>query len=240
MAIVGPNVNITKLSGNQAESTISVNPTNTNNLFASDTISGRGFFSANGGLTWNVSNLGALPASIGDVQTAWDKYGNLFLTRFGPNLSVVVARSTVGGATFGDVRTVSVANGNDQPSITVGPSGTGSGDAVWVSFTNSSNRLVATGAPVSGFNSVGAFGALQAAQSGDFGDIAVGPNGQMAVVYQNNGSGAGPDTIKFNLDSNGLLVGGLTLLFKPPGRPSPNKVPFVTTVPPRVRPWGII
>jgi hypothetical protein len=167
-----------------------------------------GFFSINGGLMWNASNLGALPASIGDVQTAWDKYGNLFLTRFGPNLSVVVARSTDGGATFGDVRTVSVANGNDQPSITVGPSGTGAGDAVWVSFTNSSNRLVTTGAPVSGFDSVGAFGALQAAQSGDFGDIAVGPNGQMAVVYQNNGSGAGPDTIKFNLDSNGLSAGG--------------------------------
>src|SRR5215475_4083427 len=81
---VGPNINITRLSGSQAESTISVNPTNNNNLFESDTISNIGHYSMDGGLTWSISNLSALPSSIGDVQTAWDQYGNLYLTRFGP------------------------------------------------------------------------------------------------------------------------------------------------------------
>src|SRR6266851_3643545 len=201
---VGPNVNITKLTGNQAESTISVNPTNTMNLFESDTISNVGHYSVNGGLTWSTSNLSALPSSIGNVQTGWDSFGNLFLTRFGPSLSIVVARSADGGATFTDVRTVSAANSNDQPSIAVGA------HSVWVSFTNAANQIVATGASVTGLGVVGAFGALQVAPGGggDFGDIAIGPTGKVATVYQNNGSGPGPDTIKFNLDADGLGAGG--------------------------------
>jgi hypothetical protein len=170
------------------------------NLFESDTISNVGHYSTNGGLTWSTSNLSALPASIGDVQTAWDSHGNLFLTRFGPSLSIVVARSADGGKTFTDVRTISVATSNDQPSIAVGA------NSVWVSFTNAANQIVATGAQVTGLGAVGAFGALQVAPGGggDFGDVAVSPTGKVAVVYQNNGSGAGPDTIKFNLNSTGL------------------------------------
>ena len=41
---VGPNVNITRAAGNQAESTISVNPANPLQLFESDTVSGVGHF----------------------------------------------------------------------------------------------------------------------------------------------------------------------------------------------------
>jgi len=208
---VGPNVNITRALGNQAESTISVNPLNPLQLFESDTLSGVGHFSTNGGATWATSNLSALGTSLGDVQTASDQFGNLFLTRFGnpsPSTSISVARSTDGGATFGDVRTISGVSGNDQPSIAVGA------NSVWVDFTNPSGQIVAAGAQVSGFNSVGAFSPLQVAPGtcgatpGDFGDIAIGPTGQVAVVYQNNASGAGPDTIKFNLDPNGLGAGG--------------------------------
>jgi hypothetical protein len=47
--VVGPNVNITRAAGNQAESTISVDPNNPLNLFESDTISGVGHYSLNGG-----------------------------------------------------------------------------------------------------------------------------------------------------------------------------------------------
>jgi hypothetical protein len=208
---VGPNVNVTRAPGNQAESTISVNPANPLQLFESDTVSGVGHFSTNGGVTWANSNLSALGSSLGDVQTAWDRFGNLFLTRFGnpsPSQSVIVARSTDGGATFGNVSTL-IANGADQPSIAVGA------NSVWVSFTNPAGQIVAAGAPVTGFNSVGAFSPLQAAPGtsnattpGDFGDIAIGLSGQVAVVYQNNRSGAGPDTIRFNLDADGLSAGG--------------------------------
>src|SRR5215467_537912 len=163
---VGPNFNITQLAGNQAESTISINPNNTQNIFASDTISNLGRFSLDGGLTWKTSNMSALPSTIGDVQTAWDQYGNLFLTRFGPSQSVIVARSTDGGATFGDVRNIGGVTGADQPSIAVGA------NSVWVSFTNSSNQVVAAGASVTGLGLVGAFSALETAPGGggDFGD----------------------------------------------------------------------
>jgi hypothetical protein len=35
---IGPNVNVTRLPGNQAESTIVINPTNRLNLFECDTL----------------------------------------------------------------------------------------------------------------------------------------------------------------------------------------------------------
>src|SRR4051794_21312138 len=73
---IGPNVNISQALGNQAESTISVNPLNTMDLFASETFTGIARYSLNGGLSWTNSNLAALPASIGDVQSAFDQFGN--------------------------------------------------------------------------------------------------------------------------------------------------------------------
>jgi hypothetical protein len=197
--LVGPNVNITKAAGNQAESTISINPTNRLNLFESDTLSTVGRYSTDGGQTWKVSDMSALPASIGDVQTAWDSFGNLFLTEIRlSDFSIMVARSSDGGATFKDVRIIASSAFSDQPSIAVGPRGVaGVAGAVWVSFTNSSNQLVADGAPVNGLDSVGAFQTPEIAPGpgGDFGGIAIGPNGQVLVNYQNNGSGIGPDTM---------------------------------------------
>src|SRR5690349_4973194 len=71
---VGPNINITKMTGNNAETTISINPTNSQNLFEDDTISVVGHYSLDGGSTWQTSNMSGLPASIGDVQTAWDTF----------------------------------------------------------------------------------------------------------------------------------------------------------------------
>jgi hypothetical protein len=59
-----------------------------------------------------------------------------------------------------------------------------------------------------GFDSVGAFTTPKAVPSpstgGDFGDIAVGSNGEVLVDYQNAGSSVGPDMIKVNLNPNGL------------------------------------
>ena len=199
--VVGPNVNISQQVGRNQETTISVNPLNTNQLFASDTISSVGRYSTDGGVTWRTSNLST--ASRGDVQTAWDSNGNLFLTRFGASaLSIEVLRSIDGGVNFTNIGQLATGN-SDQPSIAVGA------NSVWVTFTDSLNRIVAAGASVLG-NVVSAFSALQIApgSGGDFGDIAISPTGKVAVVYQNNGSGQGPDSIKFNLDANGLAAGG--------------------------------
>src|SRR5439155_8625203 len=50
--------------------------------------------------------------------------------------------------------------------------------------------------------------AQTATANGDYGDICIGPTGQVAVVYQDPFGGIGPDTIGFNVDVNGLAAGG--------------------------------
>src|SRR6266567_8477305 len=81
--VVGTNLNITKSSVNNAETTIAINPLNPNNLFADDTWAVLGRYTTNGGTSWLTSNTSAMPSSDGDVATAWDTYGNLFLVQFG-------------------------------------------------------------------------------------------------------------------------------------------------------------
>ncbi len=68
---VGPNVNISAALGNNAEQSIAINPTNPNNLFASETIAGVSKFSVDGGLTWHNSNLSAAqtPTSTSGSRT---------------------------------------------------------------------------------------------------------------------------------------------------------------------------
>src|SRR5262249_32929006 len=86
--------------------------------------------------------------------------------------------------------------------------GTGS---VWISYSDSAGTISARGARVTGLGTVGTFANAQAAPGsgdGDFGNIAVGPNGQVLVTYQNANSGSGPDTVYVNRDANGLGSGG--------------------------------
>jgi hypothetical protein len=211
-ATVGPNVNIDKLSGNHAESTIAINPTNPLNLFAADTLGDPSArrFSLDAGVTWHASSSTGLPSSVGDIETAWDNFGNLFIVYLTGSVGTVVARSSDGGATFKDARTIN-ASGTDQPEIAVGPSGTSAPGAVWVAYNDGSQNWYAAGAPVMGFDMVGAFGTPLAmpgtppANHGrDFGGIAIGPNGQVMTTYQDNFSGTGPDTIKINVKPDGL------------------------------------
>jgi hypothetical protein len=206
----GPALNSTRSTTNNAETTIALNPRNTNNLFVSDTWSVLGRYTTNGGTTWLASDLSALPSSIGDVSTAWDDFGNLFLVRFGGNnLRVVVGLSTNGGASF-SLLYQSSSTHNDQPTVAAGPSATPSQGSVWVTYTDSANNLVAQGAAVTGLGLVGSFSAAQAAPGagGDFGDIAIGPNGQVMVVYQDNNTTEGPDSLRLNVDPDGLGTNG--------------------------------
>lgn len=209
---VSTNINITKSSANNAEECIAINPRNPLNLFMSETISLATRYSTDGGLTWQDSNVGALGSSIGDVSAAFDSFGNLFLVRFGASLRVVVGLSTNGGATFLNLYTTSSSN-NDQPTVVTGPSTVPAQGSVWVCYTDSSGRLVAQGANVTALGTVGSFSAAQtiaviAGQSFDFGDIVVGPSGQMAVTFQNGNTTAGPDIIRYALDADGTGPSG--------------------------------
>ena len=209
---VGPNINISKASGDNAEETIAINPLNPMNLFADDTWSVVGRYSTDGGVTWNTSTLPSTlnaSGSIGDVSTAWDSFGNLFLAELSNNQNILVGLSTNGGSSFTQIYETS-GRGNDQPTVVVGPSSTPGQGSVWITYTDKSNNLTAQGAAVTGLGSVGTFSAAQTAPGGggDFGDIAVGPNGQVMVTYQNNNTTEGPDNIRINVDADGLGAGG--------------------------------
>ena len=152
--IVGTNVNITKLVNNQTETTIAINPTKPQNLFAAANGGfsyGSGhaglpsvfYYSTNAGASWRPSDVSALPVSCCDQSTSWDEFGNLFLTYLAAVGPAVVALSTNGGASF-DLLYESTGS-PDQPTIATGPGGTNAPGSVWITYASASG-LVAQGA----------------------------------------------------------------------------------------------
>ena len=226
-ASAGPvNVNTSKTHGTEAETAIAINHTNPLQLTAvSNLNSGAGLFhgwSADGGRTWKhevIADGDALGFACCDAQLAADDFGNIFLVYLSSDIDVKMAISTDGGATFRPLNFLNLPVGiptapgrslaalgkavsGDQPSISAGA------NSVWISWTSSSGAIKASGAPVTGRGQVGAFIAAQgiagANNSGDYGDTAVGPDGQVFVVYQNPTGGEGPSTIYGALDPDGL------------------------------------
>ena len=213
--VVGANVNITQLVNNQTETTIAINPLNPRSLFAGanggfNYGSGHAglpsvfYYSTNSGANWAASDVSLLPVSCCDQSTSWDNFGNLFLAYLAQSGPAVVALSTNGGASF--VLLYESTGIPDQPTITTGPGGSYAPGSVWLTYASGSG-LVAQGAAVNGLGNVDAFSAAQVAPSGGtFGDIAVGPGGEVLVTSQSGGPS--PDTITVNLDADGLGPGG--------------------------------
>ena len=204
-----PVVNVSATTGNQAESFVNVNPTNTNSLVATSNNPGTNSifraYSTDGGTSWTRGTI-ATGMACCDGQAAWDTFGNLFLVYLNNSVNQVnVILSTDGGITFS--APVTAGTGIvDQPSIAVG------NGSVWVDW-NQSGSMVARGAPVTGLGTWGPFNAQQAIPSatGSFGGIAVGPGpngGKIIVTYQNPTGGQGPATIYANVDADGLGAGG--------------------------------
>src|SRR5205807_997661 len=93
-----------------------------------------------------------------------------------------------------------------------GPGSNGSAESLWATW-NEGNQIVAAGAPVNSFGVVGAFGTPAAAPNsanGNFGDIVIGPAGQVMVTYtaDTTANGAGPAQIFVNVDPDGLGAAG--------------------------------
>jgi hypothetical protein len=210
-ATVGSTVDINRQSGNQSEVAIGINPTNTNQMFAfANDNSGAGgmsaAFSTDGGVTWTSRFLGngsdGIPSGFSDPWIAWDSFGNLFISYLGfasngSDLQMPINVSTDGGQTFQNVGLFPVA---DHPEINVGPG------LVAVTVNNNNNQISVFMAQVTGLGQVGTFQEFTAPNSdgGNFGDIAVGPNGQVAAVWQQGGSSVGPDQISITTDPDGL------------------------------------
>jgi hypothetical protein len=193
--------------------------------------------SFDGGKSWTRRVIGA-DAPLGpiccDEQLAWDRFGNLWMAYLiNTTGHVLVAVSTDGGLTFSKVADVvpTTPTGSkapsgatpkrmrkpsnnphilgDQPSISAGP------NSVWVSYTSFPSTVVqAFGADVTGLGQFGSFSAAESvptsAGRGDFGDTAVGPDGQVMVTYQDQTNGQGGSHIYTAIDANGLQPGGFS------------------------------
>jgi hypothetical protein len=222
------NINTSKTRGTEAETAIAINHANPQQVVAvSNLNSGAGLFhgwSTDGGKTWNhnvIANGDNLGRACCDAQLAADDFGNIFMAYLDANIDVKIGISTDGGATFKPltfltnlprgiprtaIKSLALAGqviGGDQPSIAA------SASSVWMSWTNTSTGKIQTsGAAVTGLGSVGPFSAAQSLpaphNTGDYGDTAIGPNGEVFVVYQDQTSGQGPATVYGSLDPDGL------------------------------------
>ena len=210
---VGPLTNISRLAGPEEEATIAVNPTNPQNLFAASIGGGAGqvaSVSFDGGANWAtriISNgTDSTPAACCDASAAFDTFGNLFVTYLSDAIHTVVVMSTDGGNSFTNLIDM---GSSDQPTIAVGPGNAPNTQSVWVVY-NRSNVQHARGALVTGLGALGTFSTEQDAPDsgnaigGNFGDITIGPGGQVAIAYQDAGSGQGPDAMYTNVDPDGL------------------------------------
>jgi len=215
---VGPNVNINRQSGYQGEEAIVIDPTNPNRLFAwaNDLATDNSAaYSTNGGASWTARFTGTdgWPALGGDPTCSFDNFGNLYGAAFnGAQNKILVQVSTNAGKTF-PVSLLAISGSTDQPTIKAGPGTNAAQQAVWIMHLATSS-LVARGAPVTGFNSFGAFGSaltIPGSGSANFGDIAIGPNGQVAVAYQTPAGGVGPSTIQMAVNASGSTAGSFIL-----------------------------
>jgi hypothetical protein len=235
LIIVQPNTDVTPATGareNVAEEAITINPTNPKQMFADanpvDDL-GAGLpglvvsQSDDGGLTWSDRIIGngtdGLPMSAGDPTCSWDQFGNLFVGYVDFSTTAVdILMSTDGGSTFVPLVTIpSVAGGVTDQSTVV----TGAG-MVWVTFQDFGDLLVtAAGAQVFGPGDVGPFNVHQIPGSvnGNFGDISIGPAGQVMVAFQHDTSAVGPDTI-----DTAVNLGGVTGSFSIPTQAATTNV----------------
>jgi hypothetical protein len=231
---VGPVTNATAgQAGSQAEVAISADPAHPGHLFLEandqDTTAGlTGVYiaqSSDNGLTWfNGQEIGTgkgadtFPVTAGDPSVAFDQYGNLFMTYIDKNTGnaggVDVFLSTDEGTTFTLLTTIAgtkPSGGIDQPTVVTGPSADGHG-SVWVDFNDfgGTGLMVASGAEVRGLGKVGAFSTLFSApgsDNGNFGDISIGPGGEVMIAYQHDFATPGPDVIQVNVKRDGLGPG---------------------------------
>jgi len=221
------NVDVSQRAGSESEETVAVNPTNPKNIVIVTNVDhpAAGLFAAvsfDGGKTWATRLIGDndnLKDACCDPSLSFDNYGNLFLTYlYNVEDQVPIALSTDGGLHFNLIANIakppkqsSSASGErglfrfvDQPTITAGQG------EVWLVF-NGGGPMVATGAPVTGLGQVGGFIPLEVVPGTNnctYGDVAIGPQGQVMQVCALTESGQGGGKLFVNVDPDGLGPAG--------------------------------
>src|SRR6266536_5205918 len=225
-----PNVDVSQRAGNESEEAIAVNPTNPNNIVIFTNIAEgvNGMFLAvsfDGGTTWTRRIVGEGDPVFGDSccdpSAAFDQYGNLFLSwLYNVDQVVPIALSTDGGLTFQLIATISAPDSLlktkasrderglfrfvDQETVTTGA------NSVWVVF-NAGGPIFATGAPVTGLGQVGPFFAgevVPGTNNCTYGDVAIGPEGQIMQACNLTETGQGGGKVFVNVDPDGLGPAG--------------------------------
>lgn len=216
--VIGHPSNATARTGNEDESAVAVNPNNTQQVAVmTNGIAGDAglplSFSSDGGQTWTrtvfATGTGAggdgRPAACCDPTLSWDNHGNLFvgyLERNPRTIHLYVTNDL--GANFTNLGPVDTgALGTlDQPTVVAGV------NSVWITWRDDPGGIAARGRSVTGPLTFGAWGAEQDVSAvGNFGDIAIGPGGEVMVAYQAPASGEGPGTIFTHTDADGLGAG---------------------------------
>lgn len=233
---VGPNIDLTKAAGNQNEATVAIDPNDNNRIFVASRNEAGGLYTArssDGGLSWTTRLIGRattpvagdIPRAYGNASAAWDTFGNLFLayltqSSVSSGAYVAVSLSQDGGSMFyapgggGPVLLLPTsAPGQpvmgDQPTVAVGPGSAGFPGSVWVTYWTKGG-IVVSGAGVSGHGGVGPFTTFQPPQpaSVNFGDVAIGPKGEVIVTYGPNSAGTG--AVYTNAKPDGLGPGAFS------------------------------
>jgi hypothetical protein len=222
------NVDVSQRHLNESEEAVAVNPTNPNNVVVVTNV-GReegitgGMFKGvtfDGGATWATSIIGTgdpgdpLGDACCDPSLSFDEFGNLFLTYlYNTSDSLPIALSTDGGQTFAIVANITGAgkrNGKsadgrglfrfvDQPTITAAE------HEVWA-VVNVGGPVGAFGAPVTGLGVVGSFTGEVVPNTNNctYGDVAIGPSGQVMQACNLTESGQGGGKIFVSVDPDGL------------------------------------
>jgi hypothetical protein len=222
------NLDISRLPGNESEEAIAVNPLNPKNVVIVSNIDSlpAGLFegvSFDGGKTWSTSiiaNNDNLKDACCDPSLSFDKWGNLFLTYlYNTENFIPVALSIDGGLNFNIIANITKPTGSnsttskekglfrfvDQPTITAGA------NEAWLVF-NAGGPIMAAGARVTGLGQVAVadFAATKQVVPGTnnctYGDVAIGPAGQVMNVCTLTETGSGGGRLLVSLNPTG--VGG--------------------------------
>ena len=199
-----------------------VNPANPLNLFmAANHYDGSrttvmGVRSFNGGQSWTTITTDFMGNSYCDPSVAFDRFGNLFVSYLRwdgistGSHAIVILLSTDGGTTFSTLRTITDSdNSFDQPRISTGPGGSTAPSSLWVTAWDS-RYMKATGTAVTGPGAVSAqwtpLTQLPDSRDYDFGSVAIGPAGQVAIAFGQNTPGSlwGPTITKISVNPDGL------------------------------------
>jgi hypothetical protein len=244
--LVGPNIDVSQYPGDQSEAAIAIDPVNPQRMVAvsNDFLSfSRGgtanhiYISNDAGLHWTgrlitmADSTGTLGA--GDPTVVFDQFGNLFFSFMdneGSSQAIHLAMSFDGGLTFARTAVIDVqpdpapgVPGVDHPAVAVGDG------MVWVEWTRilAGDTVFAAGARVTGLGAVGPFSPpmeIPSSTDGSFGNISIGPSGQVLVSFQ----------APLSSGTSSIFVSALGPFgFGAPVMVTPTNLAFPTFIPPQ-------